>query len=214
MFARLQIGRRIAPPRFILAGIVTLVAIPLAMMFAGWRQGVMIGFDAGASLFLLSCMPLLRSGDAGSIRSHAQANDANRAVLLALTGIVTLVVLVAVAAEVTQRAAPRLSDIALIVVTLAICWMFSNLVYTLHYAHLFYSHDGKADRGGLAFPGTDEPDYWDFLYFATTMGMTFQTSDVEVRDRGMRRVVTFHALIAFVFNIGILAFTINVLGGG
>jgi uncharacterized membrane protein len=30
----------------------------------------------------------------------------------------------------------------------------------------------------------------------------------------MRRIVTIHCLAAFVFNIGVLAFTINVLGNG
>jgi uncharacterized membrane protein len=30
----------------------------------------------------------------------------------------------------------------------------------------------------------------------------------------VRRSVIFHCLAAFVFNLGILAFTINVLGGG
>jgi len=44
--------------------------------------------------------------------------------------------------------------------------------------------------------------------------MTFQTSDVEITSRSIRRTVTFHCLAAFVFNIGVLAFTINLLGGG
>jgi uncharacterized membrane protein len=44
--------------------------------------------------------------------------------------------------------------------------------------------------------------------------MTFQTSDVEMTSRKMRRVATGQCLAAFVFNIGVLAFTINVLGGG
>ena len=43
--------------------------------------------------------------------------------------------------------------------------------------------------------------------------MTFQTSDVEISDKGVRNVTTLHCLAAFVFNLGILAFTINVLGG-
>ena len=43
--------------------------------------------------------------------------------------------------------------------------------------------------------------------------MTFQTSDVNISDRAIRNVVTLHCLAAFVFNLGILAFTINVLGG-
>lgn len=43
--------------------------------------------------------------------------------------------------------------------------------------------------------------------------MTFQTSDVSVTTRDARRTVILHSLLAFAFNIGILAFTINVLGG-
>jgi uncharacterized membrane protein len=44
--------------------------------------------------------------------------------------------------------------------------------------------------------------------------MTFQTSDVTISDARIRRFVTMHALGAFIFNIGVLAFTINVLGSG
>lgn len=213
MIARPPIGKRIAPARFILFGAMTLIAVPLAIVATGWRQGVMIGFDSAALSFLLACLSLLRDGDAATIRRHARTNDANRRELLAMTAVVTLVVLTAVAAELAQ-ADPAGSTVILIVLTLALCWLFSNLVYALHYAHLFYTAEGERDRGGLAFPETHEPDYSDFLYFAATLGMTFQTSDVEIRDRAMRRVVTGHALLAFVFNIGILAFTINVLGRG
>jgi uncharacterized membrane protein len=208
-----SIGHRIAPPRFLLFALATLIAVPLAAMWLGWRQGVMAGFDVGAVLFFVTSLPLLGTTDPAQIRSRARANDANRPELLALTGLVTIVVLVAVAAEVTQRGAPAKAVVALIVGTLVISWLFSTLVYALHYAHLFYSEDGAADRGGLDFPGTSDPDYTDFLYFAATLGMTFQTSDVEINDRSIRRVVTVHSLMAFVFNIGVLAFTINVLGG-
>ncbi len=42
--------------------------------------------------------------------------------------------------------------------------------------------------------------------------MTFQTSDTDICNSGIRKTATFHSLAAFVFNIGVLAFTINVLG--
>ncbi len=42
--------------------------------------------------------------------------------------------------------------------------------------------------------------------------MTFQTSDVSVTARETRKLVLFHSLAEFVFNLGVLAFTINVLG--
>ena len=95
---------------------------------------------------------------------------------------------------------------------LAFAWLFSNTVYALHYAHLAYSNEAKCM--GLSFPDTAEPLYWDFVYFAFTIGMTFQTSDVTISDQSIRRIVAMHGLAAFAFNIGVLAFTINVLGGG
>ena len=104
------------------------------------------------------------------------------------------------------------TDIALIIATLLIAWLFSNMVYALHYAHLFYSQDKGGDVGGLDFPGDGDPDYGDFIYFAFTLGMTFQTSDVAIPGRPIRRTAILHCFAAFVFNIGVLAFTINVLG--
>ena len=62
-------------------------------------------------------------------------------------------------------------------------------------------------------PGTQHPNYWDFLYFSFTLGMTFQTSDIAISGTHLRRVVLGHSMIAFLFNMGILAFTVNALGG-
>ena len=42
--------------------------------------------------------------------------------------------------------------------------------------------------------------------------MTFQTSDVDITTTQMRVVSIFHCLAAFVFNLGVIAFTINILG--
>lgn len=206
------IGNVIAPPRFLLFIAATALAMFLAIPAFGLRIGVMAGFDAGATLFLLSAVPLLghRSDD---MRRSARRNDANRLLLLFLTVAVSLVVLVAVASELMQGDSTDSRSIALIVGTLVLCWVFSNTIYALHYAHLYYRADNGGDAGGLQFPETPEPDYWDFVYFAFCLGMTFQTSDVSITDRGIRKVVTLHCLAAFVFNLGIVAFTINVLGG-
>ena len=212
----LELGRRIAPPRFL--AFIALVAIggPIGISMLGWREGPMVAFDVAALVFLLLCLPMLRF-EADQMRDAAKRNDANRIALLAITGIVMLAVLVAVAAELTQKGSPKPPVVALIVGTLTLAWFFSNTIYTLHYAHLFYTSgkdEDKGDCGGLDFPKTDEPDYWDFVYFAFCLGMTFQTSDVEMTDGRMRRTATAHCLAAFVFNLGVLAFTINVLGGG
>ena len=51
--------------------------------------------------------------------------------------------------------------------------------------------------------------YWDFLYFAFVIGMTSQVSDVTVKSTVLRRTVTAHGLLSFVFNLMLLALTIN-----
>lgn len=206
------IGNFIAPPRFILFALATAAATWAAVPWLGTRFGVMAGFDAGALLFLLICLPLLRH-ESRDMRLSARRNDANRVLLLLITGAVMLVILVAIASILMQRGDHHPNMLALVVGTLALSWVFSNTIYALHYAHMFYteaSHGG--DSGGFEFPGTKEPDYWDFIYFAFCLGMTFQTSDVTVTSGRARRAVTLHCLEAFVFNLGVIAFTINVLG--
>ena len=148
----------------------------------------MIAFDVAAALFLLSAAPLLRSGDRDAMRWRAKTNDANRTVLLGLTFLTMLAILTSVAKELGGH--PDRGVVALVIATLVLAWLFTNSVYALHYAHIFYGDaDGSGkDDGGLDFPKTP--------------------------GGRMRRVSVGQCLAAFVFNLGVLAFTINVLGGG
>jgi uncharacterized membrane protein len=204
------IGNRIAPPRF-LAFMAVLIAGTLFAhaMLGGWALGAMGGFDVAAFVFLASCIPLLGTSEAAQIRDHAAQNDANRIGLLVITGIVMTVLLIAIAAEAVGKN-PEPFTKGLIIVTLALAWLFANTVYALHYAHMAYI---KPDIGctGFEFPRTRHPVYWDFIYFSFACGMAFATSDVNVTETHVRKTVTFHCLAAFAFNIGVLAFTINLL---
>jgi uncharacterized membrane protein len=148
------------------------------------------------------------------MRRAAKHNDANRGLLLVITAMVSFVVLAAIADMLAQKSAPKPLEVVLIVGTLVLSWLFTTLMYALHYAHLYYTANAEGrDSGGLDFPGTEEPDYWDFSYFSSCIGMTFQTSDVNVTSRRLRRIGMFHCMAAFVFNIGVIAFAINVLSG-
>ena len=205
------VGNVIAPWRFLVFLAALVAGFPLFVsFFHRWALGAMAAFDAAAITFLLLCVPLLRTHEIAVIRQHAAANDANRRVLLGITGIVMATLLVAIAAEAIGHN-PQPFTKALIISTLALAWLFSNTIYAIHYAHLAYRHP---ERGcmGLEFPGTKTPVYWDFVYFAFTCGMAFATSDVQITSHQIRKVVTIHCLAAFAFNIGVLAFTINVLG--
>ena len=171
----------------------------------------MSAFAVAAAAFLIAILPVLRRGEADRMRQSAQENDANRAGLLVITVVTSIVIMASVVSEKLDKATPW--TIALVLVSLGLAWMFSNTVYALHYAHMYYGQDRGKDRDGIDFPGDGDPDYWDFVYFSFTLGMTFQTRDVDITSRRVRRVVTGHCLAAFVFNLGVLAFTINSIGG-
>ncbi len=213
-----QIGRRLAPPRFLL-----FLALLIAGFFAhhalfavkGWTESAALAFDVAATVFLLSLIPLLKECGGEVIRHHADANDANRTLVLVVTALVMIVVTAAIAGELPGARGGDIAAIVKLVVTLLLIWLFTNCVYALHYAHDFYTAlpGGRGDCGGIDFPGTREPAYSDFIYFALTLGMTFQTSDTDITAPRIRNVALFHSFTAFLFNIGVIAFTINALGG-
>ncbi len=128
--------------------------------------------------------------------------------LLVISFLLSVVILSAVVAELAQGSKLSALDKMLVAASLVIVWVFGNAVYTLHYAHLFYT----GDIGGLEFPKTKHPLMADFAYFSFTLGVAVQTSDVIINSREIRKVVTAHCVAGFFFNLGVLALTINVLG--
>ena len=126
-----------------------------------------------------------------------------------------IAVLTAIALELSAKGNPPPAAIALVIATLVLAWLFTNTIFALHYAQIYYLYpDGASENRGIDFPNTSDPDYFDFIYFAYCLGMTFQTSDTNITATRVRKVATMHCMLAFVFSIGIIAFTINVIGGG
>jgi uncharacterized membrane protein len=93
--------------------------------------------------------------------------------------------------------------------TVVLSWTFTHLVFTLHYANVYYKPDDDGP-GGLRFPGDREPDYHDFLYYSFVIGCAAQTGDVATLSRRMRQLSLVHGVVAFTFNSAILALMINV----
>ncbi len=211
------VGGWLAPPRFVLF---------MALFGAGsmaWRalghslaDALDLGFDGAALVFLLSLVPLfLRPCDSTAMRRQAARNDANRVVVLGITSLLTVVIMAAIVGELPHVGHGGHGALVKLLVTLILTWLFANVVYALHYAHLYYSpgdSPGK-DACGLDIPGADDPDYLDFVYFAFTLGMTFQTADINITGRPIRRIAVLHGFAAFIFNIGVIAFSINAIGG-
>jgi uncharacterized membrane protein len=108
---------------------------------------------------------------------------------------------------------PRAWHLALTVGALVSSWLLIQTVFAFHYARRYYDHAGRvgAEPAELLFPGKREPDYLDFAYYSFVIGMTSQVSDVAVTSRRMRRLTLIHGFLAFVFNIAVLALSINII---
>jgi uncharacterized membrane protein len=86
-------------------------------------------------------------------------------------------------------------------------------VFAFHYARRYYVdlREQAPHAGGLVFPGDADPDYLDFAYYSFVIGMTSQVSDVQATSPIMRRMTLVHSVLSFIFNIAVLALSINTI---
>jgi uncharacterized membrane protein len=185
-----------------------------------WSQGLAFGLlvgwnAAGLVLLVLSWLPIARSSPEAT-RKRAAAEDPGRTLVYAFVLVASSVSLLA--AVVLSRQAKTLPpDLAhrmgmLCLITVTVSWALLHTAFTLRYGRLYYRADSEG-IGGVEFPGKEDPSYFDFAYFAFTIGMCFQTSDVCVTSHQIRRTVLLHAVIAFAYNTAILAFVLNLVFG-
>lgn len=152
-----------------------------------------------------------------SIRRQAQRQDDGIYLMFILILIASLICMMAVIGLLTAKAgSDEVKTVRTIVAIscMVLSWFLMHTIFSVRYAHIYYS-DSRNDKtkhfGGLDFPGQDFPDFLDFAYFSFTLGMTFQVSDVSVTSFKMRRLVLWHCLISFGFNVIIIALTINTI---
>lgn len=199
-------------------GLLAWAALVLVPNDLRWSTRAIVAWDAGCLAFIASSLTLMAGETTAQIRARAARQDEGRGMILALVSAAAAASLAAIAAELSfaQQAQgwPRALHVALGVATVAASWFLSQLIYALHYAHEYYgAADGAAVRGGLAFPGDEDPDYWDFLHFAVVIGVAAQTADVAFTSRAQRRIGTVHSVFAFTFNTVVLALAISLVAG-
>lgn len=205
-------------------GIIISLALPHSFRLS---TRLLIAWNFGAWFYFVTTGWLIAHATAETIRLRAKATDEGRIFILILTSLAALAsigAIVAQLADVKDLTGWRKGlHVTLAAATILSAWFFIHLTYALHYAHEYFdeyfadipgSHrKSRAERGGLRFPGTENPDYFDFLYFSYVIGVASQTADVELCSREMRRVATVHCILAFFFNSAVLALTINIAAG-
>ncbi|HEX3901493.1 MAG TPA: DUF1345 domain-containing protein [Polyangia bacterium] len=194
-------------------GVATALVVPARL---GVSVRLLAAWDAVALVMtIFAWMIILPSGPQETHR-HAGTHDPGRravSVLVILTSGVSLLA-TAVILRQARRYPPdvRWLFVALCVLTVAGAWVLTHSAYALRYAHLYY-RDDEEGVGGLTFPDEAAPCYLDFAYFAFTIGMCFQVSDVSVPSRQIRRAVLGHSVLSFLYNTAILATAINLAVG-
>ena len=197
-----------------LAGLAAYFACP-----AAWPGTVRlsVAWDVGGLVYLFFAFRLMIVCRAQQIKAAAALRDDSRLVILTIILLSISASFVAIAQLIGHAKEPSIPGVekaflgGLAIATIVISWTVTQVAFALHYAHDYYlPEDGGDAQGGLMFPGCDVPDYWDFLYFATSIGATSQTSDTTIRSSSLRRLVTLHGVIAFFFNTAVLALTVNI----
>jgi uncharacterized membrane protein len=198
-----------ARPRLFLSGALGLLIVIITPSEWHLATRALAGWDIGVALYLIFAYETIARGDIAHIRHRAAIEDEGRVAILTLTATAALASLGAIVAELSAEAGRQPMQLALAIVTILLSWALTHTMFAFHYAHEFYGeHSGKG--GGLVFPGNEQPDYWDFVYFSFVIGMTAQVSDVTVTARPIRRTVIAHGIVSFMFNASLLALLVNI----
>lgn len=201
-----------ARPRLFFSAIIGLIVV--AALPAEWRFATraLVGWDVGVALYLAAAFEIVNRADIDHIRRAAATQDEGRFGVLVLTVIAATASIGAIVALLGAPVAGAARDpmyLILATITIVLSWAFIHTIFALHYAHDFYGERG-AKQPALQFPGNEKPDYWDFIYFSFVIGMTSQVSDVTVASKLIRRTVAAHGVVAFLFNVALLALTVNI----
>ncbi|MDH6593512.1 putative membrane protein [Variovorax sp. TBS-050B] len=214
---RRHLSTTTGPQRLLYGGIAGVATAALAWPLDPMARGL-AGWCAAVTVYQLLTWWLADTFDAQRTRERAQSLDQPNVVILVTMLVAIGASVVAIAMLLQQvrlmSGVERAGHIVLGLVALVGSWLMMHTIYAFHYAHRYYidQRDGAVD-GGLDFPGRQAPDYFDFLYYAYVVGMTSQVSDVQATSREMRRLTLVHSVLAFAFNMLVLALSVNVVAG-
>jgi uncharacterized membrane protein len=198
----------------VMAGLVLLAVLPGSMRM-GTR--LLLAWDLTAALYVGFALRLMLRSDIDYCRARAALYDESDWVIMSLVVVSSASSFAAIFVELAATKSggtSMLLGLSVTGLTVALSWAFTHVVFTLHYANVYYRphHDGThAHRdGGLDFPGKEAPNYRDFLYYSFVIGCAAQTGDIATTCNEMRMISLVHGIIAFSFNTAILALCINV----
>jgi uncharacterized membrane protein len=198
-----------ARPRTFLSMVLGIAAFFLLPSSLRLVTRLLIGWDIFVAMYIVLVYIMMGRSGLATIRRMAALQDDGRFLIPLLTAVGAFASLAAIVFELGQ-AHHNPSELIFATLTVALSWAAVHTAFSLHYAHDYYR---GSKPGGLQFPSGDKDDhadYWDFVYFSFVIGMTAQVSDVGITEKSIRRTVTVHGIISFVFNTALLALMVNI----
>ncbi len=176
----------------------------------------LVGWNVAVWIYMTLIMVRTFKSNAEDVRRIAEIEDENAGLVLVVVCVAAIASLAAIVLELAgikdMTPGDKAMHYAFTGLTIVGSWLLTGVIFSLHYARLFYTWNGE--EAALRFAeGEQNPDYWDFLYFSFTISVAVQTADVGIATREMRKVVLAQSLLGFVFNTSILGFSINIAAG-
>ncbi|MDH0747000.1 DUF1345 domain-containing protein [Pseudomonas sp. GD03842] len=196
----------------IAAGIASVLVAPGMTLTSDF----LIAWNVAGWIYMALIMLRTARSNAEDVRRIAEVEDENAGWVLVLVCVAAIASLAAIVLELSgikdMPSGDKALHYAFTGVTIVGSWLLIGVIFSLHYARMFYTRGGE-DAALRFADGEQNPDYWDFLYFSFTISVAVQTSDVGVATRSLRKVVLAQSLIGFLFNTSILGFSINIAAG-
>lgn len=208
-----QVGRH--RPRLLAATVAGAIAFFLLPRDWTFTARVLVAWNLGVWPYLAAFAWLMLRTSAEGVRGIAKQEDASSVGLMVVmcgAAVLSLAAIVVELAHGGRSGENTLFVYGVTVLTVVGSWLLIGALYTFHYAHLYYS--AAPHRLPLEFPeGLKSPSYIDFMYFALTISVAVQTSDVSIRTTAMRATVAVQSVLCFFFNLAILGLSINIAAG-
>jgi uncharacterized membrane protein len=185
--------------------------------FISPKLAPMAAGDVFFAVYLLLMMVFSAGASTEDLRRRADYDDEGAPIIFVLTGVAIAFCFGSIFTLLNGK--PGHVHLLVSLASVPLGWLTLHTMLAFHYARLHYARaqpspkatsKKREDRGGLAFPGTEEPNAWDFLYFSYVIGMTAQVSDVQVEDGGTRKLVLAHSVVSFFINTVLVALAVNV----
>src|SRR5262245_20581165 len=159
-------------PRLAVAVVAGVLSLPFLPEQLPRTTRGLIAWDVGVALYLVLALVMMLRSTVDHVRWRASIEDDGALVVLLFTvgaAVASVAAIFVELIDVSELPRPdQTLRLALVIATIVLSWAYVHVAFALHYAHEFYDADFKG-APKLSFPGTEEPDYVDFLYFAVVI---------------------------------------------